>query len=163
MSATAGGRAGRGDAAPEDGAPQVFHLGTPFAGDPLADWAEAGVERGLRHVLYSRPGYGDSDRHEGRSVADCVSDVEAVTAALGIDRFHTVGWSGGGPHALACAALLPERVLSAATIGGVAPWEAEGLDWLDGMGPENLDELGAAATGPAQLEAYLEQQEPELK
>jgi pimeloyl-ACP methyl ester carboxylesterase len=114
-------------------------------------------------VLYSRPGYGDSDRHEGRSVADCVPDVVAVTAALGIDRFHAVGWSGGGPHALACAALLPGRVISAATIGGVAPWEAEGLDWLAGMGPENLEELGAAAAGPAEIQAYLEGQEPELK
>jgi pimeloyl-ACP methyl ester carboxylesterase len=72
------------------------------------------------------------------------------------------GWSGGGPHALACAALLPERVIAAATIGSVAPWHADGLDWLNGMGQENLDEAAAAQAGEEQLLAYLEREGAEV-
>jgi pimeloyl-ACP methyl ester carboxylesterase len=117
---------------------------------------EIGADRGLRHVVYSRPGYGASDRSAGRSVADCASDVAAIADALGIERFFTAGGSGGGPHALACAALLPERVIAVATIAGVAPRSAEGLDWLDGMGEENLEEEAAAEAGEEQLLAFLE-------
>ena len=141
---------------PADGQTVVFHTGTPSAGRLFAPMIDAGAERGLRHVVYSRPGYGTSDRRAGRSVADCVSDVTAITDALGVQRFFTVGWSGGGPHALACAALLPERVIAAATIAGVAPRDAEGLDLLDGMGQENLDEFAAAQAGEEQLLEFIE-------
>jgi pimeloyl-ACP methyl ester carboxylesterase len=141
---------------PEDGRAVFFHTGTPSAGRLFGPMIDAGSERGLRHVVYSRPGYGASDRHAGRSVADCVSDVEAITDALGIDRFFTVGWSGGGPHALACAAALSERVIAAATIASVAPRRAEGLDWLDGMGQENLDEFAAAEAGEEELLQFIE-------
>ncbi len=141
---------------PADGQTVVFHTGTPSAGRLFAPMIDAGAERGLRHVVYSRPGYATSDRRAGRSVADCVSDVTAITDALGVQRFFTVGWSGGGPHALACAALLPERVIAAATIAGVAPRDAEGLDWLDGMGQENLDEFAAAQAGEEQLLEFIE-------
>jgi pimeloyl-ACP methyl ester carboxylesterase len=147
---------------PEDGRAVVFHTGTPSAGRLFGPMIDAGGERGLRHVVYSRPGYATSDRRAGRSVADCVSDVTAITDALGIDRFFTVGWSGGGPHALACAALMSERVLAAATIASVAPWRAEGLDWLDGMGQENLDEFAAAQAGEEQLLQFIEPMRAEL-
>jgi pimeloyl-ACP methyl ester carboxylesterase len=143
---------------PVEGEAVLMHSGTPGAGRLFALWVDAGAERGLRHVAYSRPGYGDSARHAGRSVADCAADVAAVADALGLERFFTVGASGGGPHALACAALLPERVLSAATIGGVAPAEAEGLDWLAGMGEENVVEFGAAREGEAALRRLLERE-----
>jgi pimeloyl-ACP methyl ester carboxylesterase len=66
-----------------------------------------------------------------------------------------MGHSGGGPHALACAALLPERVLGAVGVAGLAPSPAEGLDWFAGMGPFGAAELRAAAGGRAPLEAYL--------
>jgi pimeloyl-ACP methyl ester carboxylesterase len=141
---------------PEAGRALVFHTGTPGAGKIFAPWAQAGAERNLRHVAYSRPGYGRSDRRRGRAVADCVADVAAIADELGIDRFFTVGWSGGGPHALACAALLPERTIAAATLAGVAPRNAAGLDWLEGMGDENIEEFGAAQAGEQQLHAYLE-------
>jgi pimeloyl-ACP methyl ester carboxylesterase len=147
---------------PEDGRAVLFHTGTPSAGRLFGPMIDAGRERGLRHVVYSRPGYGASDRRAGRSVADCVSDVTAITDALGIDRFFTVGWSGGGPHALACAALLSERVIAAATIASVAPRRAEGLDWLDGMGQENLDEFAAAEAGEEQLLRFIEPFRAEL-
>jgi pimeloyl-ACP methyl ester carboxylesterase len=91
-------------------------------------------------------------------VADVAGDVVAVLDRLGHDRFVTLGWSGGGPHALACAALLPGRCAAAATLAGVAPYDAGGLDWLAGMGPENVTEFTAAAAGPAVLDAFLDQE-----
>ena len=111
--------------------------------------------RGWQLVTYSRPGYAGSTRHEGRSVADAAADVATILDSLGIDHFVTLGWSGGGPHALACAALLPERCDGAATLAGVAPYDAEGLDFLAGMGPENVEEFGAAARSRAELDAFL--------
>ena len=116
---------------------------------------EDGAARGIRHLTYSRPGYGDSDRAEGRRVADCAADVEAIVDHLGVDRFYTAGASGGGPHALATAALLGGRVIAAAMLAGVAPYDAEGLDYLEGMGQENHAEFGATLAGPQELEAYL--------
>ena len=88
-------------------------------------------------------------------MVDCASDVRAIAAALEVERLMVIGWSGGGPHALACAAELGGLVVSAATLAGVAPWGAEGLDWLAGMGPENIAEFGAALEGEAALERYL--------
>ena len=140
---------------PADGRAVLFHVGTPSAGILYPPLVELGAERGLRHITYSRPGYGGSERRPGRTVADGAADVEAIADALGIARFFTVGWSGGGPHALACAALLGERTIAAATLAGVAPRSAAGLDWLDGMGEENLAEFGAAEAGEQALEQFL--------
>ncbi len=138
----------------------LFQVGTPSAGLLYPPLVELGAERGLRHIAYSRPGYGRSERRPGRRVADCVQDVEAVCAELGVEQFLTVGWSGGGPHALACAALLPERTLAAATLAGVAPRDASGLDWLEGMGEENVAEFGAAEAGEGELEEFLRGERP---
>jgi pimeloyl-ACP methyl ester carboxylesterase len=149
-------------AGPEDGDAVLFHTGTPGAGSLFEPLLEAGTERGLRHVSYSRPGYGDSDRHSGRTVADCAHDVVTIADHLGIDRFYATGQSGGGPHALACAALLPDRIYSAATTACVAPFDAEGLDWLAGMGQENLDEFAAQQAGHAELQAFLEKSAKEF-
>ena len=143
-------------AGPDDGEALIFHMGTPSAASMYAPLVELGAERGIRHVVYLRPGYAGSDRCEGRAVADCAADVAAVADALGVERFYTAGRSGGGPHALACAALLPGRVIAAATIAGCAPPNAEGLDWLAGMGQENLDEVAAAEAGEAELLAFIE-------
>jgi pimeloyl-ACP methyl ester carboxylesterase len=150
-------------AGPEDGELLVFHNGTPEAGMVDPPMVEAGAARGFRHLTYSRPGYGESDRVEGRLVADCAVDVEAVVGELGVERFYTAGASGGGPHALATAALLGQRVIAAATLAGVAPYGAEGLDWGKGMGDENEDEFAAALAGPRELEAYLEGEAGDLR
>jgi pimeloyl-ACP methyl ester carboxylesterase len=86
------------------------------------EFARAGAESAhVRLVTIDRPGLGESGRRKGRTVAEWATDVAAVTDALGIERFGVVGWSAGGPHALACAALLPTRVSAVATIGGMAP------------------------------------------
>ncbi len=141
---------------PADGLPLVLHHGTPGAAILYRPGVEAAAAVGLRTVVYARGGYGDSSRHRGRRVADAAADVAALLDGLGDERFVTAGWSGGGPHALACAALLGPRCAAVATIGGVAPYDAPGLDWLAGMGPENVEEFGAARRGEADLTPLLE-------
>jgi pimeloyl-ACP methyl ester carboxylesterase len=148
---------------PEAGTPLVYHMGTPAPGLPFLPTVQALAERGLRYVSFSRPGYGSSSRREGRSVVDVVEDTEAVLHAIGADRCHVIGWSGGGPHALACAAQMPERVISVATIGGIAPYPAEGLDWTAGMGAENIEEFGAALAGADELIGFNERNAPILR
>lgn len=145
------------DDAPEARAriPLVFHPGTPTSGLGYAPFMEAARRRDLRIVSWSRPGYGSSTRQPGRGVSDVAADTAAVLDHLGAEHAYVAGHSGGGPHALACAALLPDRVLGTALIAGVAPWEAEGLDFLEGMGAENHVEFGAALRSEADLAAYL--------
>jgi pimeloyl-ACP methyl ester carboxylesterase len=138
------------------GLPLVFHHGTPNAATEFPQLADAAGARGWELILYSRPGYAGSTRNEGRTVAHAAEDVAAILDRLGHERFVTLGWSGGGPHALACAAHLPERCIGAVSLAGVAPFDAGGLDFLEGMGPENVEEFGAAARSRAELEAYLE-------
>lgn len=149
-------------AGPADGLTFVLQTGTPGGAVDIPQLTRAATERGLRTVAYSRPGYAGSTPAPGRTVADAAADVRTILDTLGVDEFVTVGWSGGGPHALACAALLPGRCLAAATLAGVAPHEAEGLDWLAGMGEENLTEFGAARAGEAELTRYLEGEAPAL-
>ena len=110
---------------------------------------------GVRLITFDRPGYGRSDRLASRMVADVVPDVQAIADKLGLDSFAVLGRSGGGPHALACAALLPQRVTRAGVLVGLAPWAAEGLDWFAGMSDSNVREFTAAATQPAALTAQL--------
>ena len=111
-------------------------------------------------VSFSRAGYGSSTRNPRRSVADVTPDVAAVLDEAGAHRFYTLGWSGGGPHALACAALLPERVIGAATVGSLAPYGAEGLDWMADMGEENVAAFSAAVAGEAELRTVAERVAP---
>jgi pimeloyl-ACP methyl ester carboxylesterase len=106
---------------PEWGTPLVFHHGIPFAAAPWPAAAEAAARHGLRWVQWSRPGYGASDRMEGRDVAAAAHDAEAVLDALGHQSFLSLGWSAGGPHALACASLLADRCLAVATLGSPTP------------------------------------------
>jgi len=104
-------------------------------------WLEDAAARGIRLVSYDRPGYGESSPHPGHSVADCAADVEAIAAALDVDRIAVWGTSGGGPYALACAAMLPELVVATALLASVAPWDAPGLDFFAGMGQDNIDDI----------------------
>jgi len=143
------------EAGDPDGAPVLVHHGTPGSGLLAASWAEDARTRGIRLVGMDRPGYGGSDRNPGRAVRDVAADAAAVMDALGVGSFRTWGNSGGGPHALACAALLPERVTSAAVIASVAPFGADGLDWMAGMGRANVEEFSAAVEGPDALRPFL--------
>jgi pimeloyl-ACP methyl ester carboxylesterase len=89
-----------------------------------------------------------------------VDDIVTVLDHVGAAQAITVGWSGGGPHALAAAALLPDRIRAAATIGGIAPYPADGLDYLAGMGAENIEEFEAAVEGPEALLEFKERNWP---
>jgi pimeloyl-ACP methyl ester carboxylesterase len=139
----------------DEGTLLVFHHGSPGAAVPFAPFDRAAAERGIVLALYSRPGFGESTRHEGRSVASAAADVAALADHLGHERFLAAGWSGGGPHALACAALLPDRVRAAASIAGVAPYDAEGLDWTADMGEVNQAEYPTAARDPDELRRWM--------
>ena len=146
------------EAGDESGHAVVAIHGTPGSGLLWRGLAEDAEARGIRLLAYDRPGYGGSDPHPGRTVADAAGDVAAIADALGVDRFAVEGGSGGGPHTLACAALLPDRVVAAASLAGVAPYPAEDLDWLDGMGQDNRDEFAATVAGRETLERYLREQ-----
>jgi len=108
-------------AGPEDGEVLLFHHGTPCAGLPFRPWVESAGARGLRTVMYSRPGYGLSTAAPGRKIVDAASDAAVVLDAVGATTFRTIGWSFGAPHALACAAALPDRCLATVAIAGSAP------------------------------------------
>lgn len=143
---------------PDDGVPLVFHHGTPGSVTQLRMMQRAAAGRSLRLVTYSRAGYGGSGRLPGRSVVDVTGDVAAVLDHLGADRCLVAGWSGGGPHALATAARLPHRVAGVLSIAGVGPFGADGLDFLAGMGEQNLVEFGLALDGEPALRPALEQE-----
>ncbi len=129
------------------GLPYIAMHGTP--GGRISYWEDPDIyaRHGLRRLTYDRPGYGESTRLPGRLVSDVIGDVLAIADALNIDRFAVGGGSGGGPHALACAALLPERVIRCSVVSSVAPYDAEGLDWLAGQTAGNVEEFEAAAKG----------------
>lgn len=138
-----------------DGLPLVLHHGTPSDATIWTGWESACADRGLRLVAVSRPGYATSTRVTGRDVAHAASDTAALLDLLGHGDFLAAGWSGGGPHALACAAVLPDRCRVVATLAGAAPFGMPDLDFTAGMGPENVEEFGAAAAGEAELRAWM--------
>lgn len=148
------------------GFPLVFHHGTPQAAVPDPQLSAAAAARGLQLVAYSRPGYGAStprsDGATGATVSDDAVDVATVLDHLGHDRFVTMGWSGGGPRSLACAAMLPDRCLAAVCGVGLAPPAEYDGDIRAGMGEENVAEYTAAFAGPEPLTALLEDFAPSL-
>ncbi|MFF3291909.1 alpha/beta fold hydrolase [Streptomyces sp. NPDC003023] len=131
-----------------------WHHGTPNIGAPPEPLFPAADRLGIRWVSYDRPGYGGSTPRPGRNVASVAADVARIADELGIDRFAVMGHSGGGPHALACGALLPERVLGVVSVAGLAPFGAQGLDWFAGMTDSGAASLRAAAEGRAAKETY---------
>ena len=132
---------------PEDGIPLVFHHGTPGSVRQFRTIQRAVHDRGLRLVTFSRPGYGDSTRQPGRRVVDAAADVGVVLAHLSAPRCVVAGWSGGGPHALATGTRLPEQVAGILCIAGIAPYDAEGLNFFEGMGEQNVDDFGLVLRG----------------
>jgi pimeloyl-ACP methyl ester carboxylesterase len=153
-------------AGPEGGDPYVFHNGTPTAVAPYAPLEAMLEDAGLRMVTYSRPGYGASTpRSHGAepTIADDVADTVTILDALGIDTFVTLGWSGGGPRALGCGALLPERCRAVVSYAGIAPYGDPALDYFAGMGLENVRDFLAGMLGPEMLRPFIEEQIEELR
>jgi pimeloyl-ACP methyl ester carboxylesterase len=133
-----------------DGTPVFWFHGTPNIGAPPVPLMRDGV----RWLAYDRPGYGGSTPRPDRDVASAAGDVAAIAEELGIDRFAAMGHSGGGPHALACAALLPGRVTAVAALSSLAPYGADGLEWFAGMAPSGVASLRAATEGRAAKERH---------
>ena len=137
------------------GALPVFWLhGTPNIGSPPAPLFPLSDPLGIRWLGYDRPGYGGSTPRPGRDIASAAADVAAVADALDVDSFAVVGHSGGAPHALACAALLPDRVRAAVGISGYVPYGTEGVDWFAGMAEPTSAGLHAALAGREAKERY---------
>jgi pimeloyl-ACP methyl ester carboxylesterase len=123
------------------GLPVLMLHGMPGTGRLYGPHEKDARARGIRLVGYDRPGYGGSTPQPGRSVADCAADVRTIAAALGVRSLAVWGISGGGPHALACAALLPDLVVAVSSLASTAPFGSSGLDYFDGMGQENVDDI----------------------
>jgi pimeloyl-ACP methyl ester carboxylesterase len=145
-----------------DGVPIVAHHGTPSSGRLYPEFVDDARARGIRLIGYDRPGYAASSARLGRSVGDAASDVAELLDALDVERFATWGHSGGGPHALACVALLPERCVAAAALASPGPYGAEGLDFLEGMGELNTDEFDAVLAGAEALEPVVRRNQAEM-
>lgn len=135
-----------------EGKTVVFHHGTPGSLFTLMQYQEIVELGGFFAISYSRAGYGKSSRNQGRAISDVVSDIGEILDELGRDSYVSVGWSGGGPHSLACAALDP-RCTGALSVAGVAPADVD-FDWTEGMGSDNIAEFELAKTGGPEYEAH---------
>ena len=134
--------------------PLLWHHGTPNTGMPPAPLFEVAEQLGLRWVSWDRPGYGGSSPRPDRPVSSAATYAEAVAEDLGLERFAVMGHSGGGPHALACGALLPRRVVAVVAVASLAPYDAVGLDHAAGMCSSGVAALTAAAAGRSAKEAH---------
>lgn len=151
------------EAGDPNGPAVIAHNGTPMGAYLFRDNIEDAARRGLRLISYGRPGYGKSARDRGRTVASAAQDTAELADKLGIDKFGTWGISGGGPHVLACAALLPDRVVAAASISGIVPYNAEGIDFLQSMGEMNIVEFTAALDGEKSIVSFVRKEQAELQ
>ena len=124
-----------------DGKPILVHYGSPNSRHLYNGWIADAEQKGIRLIGYDRPGYGGSTAHSGRAVASGAHDVRVIAEALGHDRLGIWGISGGGPYALACAALLPDLAVAVAAVASVAPYGVEGFDYFAGMGELNAEDI----------------------
>ncbi len=151
------------EAGDPEGKPVLFHHGTPMSRLIYAGWDEIAREHNVRFLAYDRPGYGLSDRHEGRDVAACAQDVRDIASQLGITGLGIIGLSGGGPHALACAALLDDLVPRVVSLAAVAPFDAEGLDWYADTGESNVEETQLFLSDRAAARRQYEQDAQDMR
>jgi pimeloyl-ACP methyl ester carboxylesterase len=139
------------------GSPILVHNGTPNSRHLYRSWLEDATRHRIRLISYDRPGYGGSTPQPGRTVADCAADVRAIAEALSLPRLAVWGASGGGPHALACAAMLPDLVTAVSVVCSIAPYDARGLDYFAGMGQDNVDDIRLYLADPAAARAKSRQ------
>jgi pimeloyl-ACP methyl ester carboxylesterase len=140
------------------GVPVLVHNGTPNSRLMYSPDVARAERRGIRMISYDRPGYGGSTRRPGHRVADCTEDVRTIAGALGIERLGVWGISGGGPYAIACAALLADLVPAVGVLASPAPWGADGLDYFAGMGEMNADDARLLLADPEAARAKCEQE-----
>ena len=145
-----------------DGVPVLVHHGSPGSRLLYPPDVARAERQGIRLISYDRPGYGGSTPQPGRTVSDCAEDVRAIAAWLGFERLAVWGISGGGPHAVACAALLPDLVPAVAVLAGSAPLDAPGLDYFDGMGQLNVEDTMLMLEDPVAARAKCESDRLEM-
>ena len=134
----------------------LFHHGTP---GECSGWQKWFSEiQGVKAIAASRPGYGLSDRRKGRTVASDIDNGSQILDHFGIESFVSIGWSGGGPHAINMTR--DSRCKGAITLAGVGEWGNADLDFLEGMGPENHEEFGAAVAGESVIEKWMQTNVP---
>jgi pimeloyl-ACP methyl ester carboxylesterase len=133
----------------------LWQHGTPNTGAPPEPLFEPARSLGIRWIGYDRPSYGGSTPHPDATIATAAADARQIADQLGIGRFTVFGHSGGGPRALACGALIPDRVVAVVSVSSPAPWPAPGLDYFAGMSDGGARELRAAARGRAELQEVL--------
>jgi pimeloyl-ACP methyl ester carboxylesterase len=133
----------------------LWQHGTPNTGAPPEPLFEPARSLGIRWIGYDRPSYGGSSPHPDATIATAAADARQIADQLGIGRFTVFGHSGGGPRALACGALIPDRVVGVVSVSSPAPWPAPGLDYFAGMSDGGARELRAAARGRAELQEVL--------
>jgi pimeloyl-ACP methyl ester carboxylesterase len=150
------------EAGEKTGRTVLVHHGTPNSRLFFGRDVERAERDGIRLISYDRPGYGGSTPQPGHTIADCVEDVRTIAAALEIERLAVWGISGGGPHAIACAALLPELVPAVAVLASPAPWDAPGLDYFAGMGELNVEDIRLMLDDPVAAQAQREKDRLEL-
>jgi pimeloyl-ACP methyl ester carboxylesterase len=139
-----------------DGYPILVQSGSLSARLLFEPQVRLAERQGIRLISYDRPGFGQSSPHPGRTVADCAADVRAIADALGLERVAVWGVSAGGPHALACAALLPDLVPAVASLASPAPWGADGLDYFFGMAEANVQNMRLVVENPVEARAKYE-------
>jgi pimeloyl-ACP methyl ester carboxylesterase len=144
------------------GQPILVHNGMPNSRLLYPPSVELARRQGVRMISYDRPGYGGSDPKPGRPIADGAADVEDIAASLEISRLGVWGISGGGPYALACAALLPELVPAVGVLASIAPYPAEGLDYFEGMGEMNVEDVQLMLRDPEAAAAKLAMERVEM-
>jgi pimeloyl-ACP methyl ester carboxylesterase len=142
---------------PDAGPAVVFHHGMPGSAVPMPTVLDSVTGRGFRVITYSRAGYGASSPAPGRSVADAAADCVALVTHLGVAGYLTVGWSTGGPHAPAQAALAPDSVTGVLSVASFAPSDADGLDFVEGMGAQNVAQFGIAGQGETAVRGLVAQ------
>ncbi len=144
------------------GRPVLVHNGTPNSRLLYSRDVEVAQRQGVRLISYDRPGYGGSSPRPDRKVADCAEDVRAIAGALGLDQLAVWGISGGGPHAIASAALLGDLVPAVGVLASIAPWGAPGLNYFEGMGELNVEDMKLSISDPPAARAKCERDREEM-
>ncbi|MFI1408465.1 alpha/beta fold hydrolase [Streptomyces sp. NPDC020707] len=142
---------------PENGPVVLFHHGMPGSAVPMDSVLDSVTGKGYRVVTCSRPGYGASTAAPGRTVADTAETCRVLMDHLGVHEYWVAGWSAGGPYALATAVADSARVSGVLLIASFAPYDAQGLDFVEGMGVQNRVLFGSAAREERERRAIVTQ------